>query len=74
MNMARGDRLDGPINRLDKICLKHDLSYHSAGNNKTKKQTADREMVRSIDALNNKMATEKLVRSLINNKKVKFGL
>ena len=70
MNMTR-DGTDAPINHP--ICLKHDLSYHNAGNDKNKKLKADRALVRSIDSLKNKTATEKLVCTLIN-KKANFGL
>ena len=72
LNMTR-DGTDSPINRLDRICLRRDLSYHNAGNDKKKKLIAHRAMVKSIDALKNKTPTEKLVRTLIN-KKANFGL
>ena len=48
-------------------------AYHNAGNDKTQKHIADRQIVADIDKMPVKTETAKLVRTIIN-KKQKFGL
>lgn len=66
MRLKRGDK---GINRLDRICKKHDIDYSKA-RNQSDYAKADRDMIKAIDDLpGKKTMTERMVRQIIKTKK-----
>jgi hypothetical protein len=66
-----------PINKVDEVCLRHDLAYRDSDLGKGTRQEADRKMLEELNNLKDLNINEKLARSIIKpiiSTKHKLGL
>ena len=54
-----------PINKIDEVCLKHDLAYRDSDLGKGTRQDADKKMLQELNDLKDLTINEKLARAVI---------
>ena len=59
--LSRGDK---PVNRVDEVCMFHDMDYQTAGTDSAKIKAADQKMLRRLDQIQNPTIAERLGRTI----------
>jgi hypothetical protein len=66
-----------PINKVDEVCLRHDVAYRDSDLGKGTRQEADKKMLEELSSLQDLSINEKLARAVIKpiiSTKHKLGL
>jgi hypothetical protein len=59
--LGRGDK---PVNRVDEVCMFHDIDYQTAGTDSAKIKAADQKMLRRLNEIQNPTIAERLGRTI----------